>query len=180
MPAFRKEEVSFAFDVCGCPNRCRHCWLGKATGRAMDLQKVVMLFTQFRSYVAENPGVHGLRRVKYFSTYFREPHRSADYRRLRELELELNGGIDYASDYQLLSVWRLAHDDGYAEWAESINTKKCQIALFGLEETNEWFCRRKGAHRDIIAATARLIEVGIQPRWMVFLTKRGLPEYRGI
>jgi hypothetical protein len=180
MAAFVKGEISLSFDLCGCPNRCRHCWLGQASCRPMDLQQALERFDRFRSFVAGHAGILGLNRVRFFSTYFREPHWCSDYRRLREIELELNAGVDYAADYQLLSVWRLANDPGYAEWAKSIGTRKCQIALFGLGETNDWFCRRKGAHRDIVAATVRLLDVGIQPRWQVFLTKRGLPELQGI
>ncbi len=180
MPEFRSGSVSLAFDLCGCPNRCRHCWLGQASAQTMDRRQAVDLFTRFRSRVAENGAEVGVHHVKYFGSYFREPHLCAEYRSLRQLELKLNGGIDYAADYQLLSVWRLAHDAEYAGWAKSINTRKCQIALFGLEGTNDWFCRRKGAHQDILTATNRLLEVGIQPRWMIFLNRRGLPELPGV
>lgn len=180
MPAFRNGEISLAFDICGCPNRCRHCWLGQASTRGIDLQRAVELYRELKALLNAKGGYFDLTKVKYFSTYFREPHYCEDYRRNRDLELELNGGSDYAADYQLLSVWRLAHDHSYASWAKTIGTKKCQIALFGLEQNNDWFYRRKGAHQDIISGTSRLIEAGIQPRWMVFLTKRGLPDFEGV
>jgi len=52
----------------------------------------------------------------------------------------------------------------------------CQITFFGIEETNDWFYRRKGAFRDALTATDRLLDIGMKPRWQVFLTKKLLPE----
>ena len=45
-----------------------------------------------------------------------------------------------------------------------------------MEDTTEWFYRRKGAFRDALAATDRLTQVGIKPRWQVFLTTKFLSE----
>jgi len=45
-----------------------------------------------------------------------------------------------------------------------------------MEETNDWFYRRKGGFRDSLAATERLLDVGMKPRWQIFLTKKLLPE----
>lgn len=28
MPRIDRERIGVAFDMQGCPNRCRHCWLG--------------------------------------------------------------------------------------------------------------------------------------------------------
>ncbi len=28
MPAVPREQIGVALDMFGCPNRCRHCWLG--------------------------------------------------------------------------------------------------------------------------------------------------------
>ena len=32
MPQFKSREVAVAVDMAGCPNRCRHCWLGHLCG----------------------------------------------------------------------------------------------------------------------------------------------------
>jgi len=45
-----------------------------------------------------------------------------------------------------------------------------------MEGTNDWFHRRKGAFRDALTATERLLDVGMKPRWQIFLTKKLLPE----
>ncbi len=146
----------------------------------MDLPETIEAFKRFRVHVERGAELPHLRTVKYFGTYFREPHYCDAYRDLHQRELELNAGVDYAVDYELLSVWRLAKDPSYAPWARSIGVRKCQISLFGLQATNDWFYRRSGAHRDILVATDRLIENGIQPRWQIFLNRKGLPELSGI
>jgi hypothetical protein len=146
----------------------------------MDLREAIEAFVMTRGRVAGGRELPHLERVKYFGGHVREPHFCPDYREIRERELELNGGVDYGADYQLLSVWRLARDPDYPRWAREIGTRKCQVSLCGLESTNDWFYRRKGAHADVVAATLRMIEHGIQPRWQVFLTRRGLPELPGL
>jgi len=180
MPEFRGREISIAFDLCGCPNRCRHCWLGKASRKTIPLDEAERVFREARQRVRDGAFLPWLENVRHFGGHVREPHYCPEYKALREKELELNAGTDYASDYELLSVWRLARDPEYGKWAREIGVRRCQIALFGLGEVNDWFCRRKGAHADILAATSRLLENGIAPRWQVFLNRKGLPDLEGI
>ena len=45
-----------------------------------------------------------------------------------------------------------------------------------MEETNDWFYRRRGAFQDKLTATERLLDVGIKPRWQIFLTQKIIPE----
>jgi MoaA/NifB/PqqE/SkfB family radical SAM enzyme len=91
------------------------------------------------------------------------------------LEQELSSPRQ-AQRFELLSTWRLAHDETYAKWAADIGTKACQITFFGMEKTTDWFMQRKGGFRDQLLATARCLEAGIAPRWQLFPTKRGLQE----
>jgi len=107
-------------------------------------------------------------------TWYREPDFARNYRALYELEKELNGGK--ALRFELLSIWRLARDKGYARWAREVGTEACQITFFGMERTTDWFARRRGAFRDNLIATERLLEVGIRPRWQLFLTTCIVPE----
>ena len=168
------ETVSIAFDISGCPNRCRHCWLGCAGNTQMDLNEVINSFDEARQ--AAN-AIDGSPAIAHFASWFREPHYHERYRDLRELELQLNNGADPFPSFELLSTWRLARDPSYAPWARSIGYRKCQITLFGAgPETNDWGYRRKGAHEDILAATEALLRTGIVPRWQVFQTRRVLPE----
>jgi hypothetical protein len=108
------------------------------------------------------------------TTWFREPDFGDDYRELYDLESELSDGEP--TRYELLSIWRLAHDDTYAEWAKSVGPDTCQISFFGMQETTDWFYRRRGAFDDALIATERLLRAGMKPRWQVFLTVKLLPE----
>jgi hypothetical protein len=109
------------------------------------------------------------------STSIREPDFADEYQRLHDLEAELSDGPPWR--YELLSIWRLARDPRYAEWAKSVGPDTCQITFFGEEETTDWFCRRKGAFADCLAATERLLEVGMKPRWQLFANTRGIGEF---
>jgi len=81
-----------------------------------------------------------------------------------------------------LSVWRLARDDGYAQWAvraaleSAAIPKACQISFFGMETNTDWGARKRGAFSDNLLATERLLGAGIAPRWQLFVTKRCLGE----
>jgi len=173
MPEIKSGEIAIALDMYGCPNRCRHCWLGLPQNRPMDQKDLRWAAAQFRQYVRKGETRPFIDKLGVMS-WFREPDFSDDYERLYELEAELSDVKPYR--FELLSVWRLARDENYAEWAKKVGPDTCQISFFGMEETNDWFYRRKGAFRDNLTATERLLDVGMKPRWQVFLTKKLIPE----
>lgn len=168
-------DINIAFDMHGCPNRCRHCWLGSRPNGMLSEDDLRWAAQQFRNYVRRGD------RQPYFKTlsvvsWVREPDYADDYKQLYELEVELSDVKTYRAEWELLSVWRLAREEGYARWARQIGVETCQISLFGMRATTDWFYRREGAFDDCIAATERLIEAGIKPRWQWFLTKKIIPE----
>ena len=151
--------------------RLRTCWPGTASAERLSEQDGRWGARQFRDYLTTNvPSVKSIA----VTTWFREPDYSDDYRRLYELEQELSDGPPRR--FELLSIWRLAKDPSYAEWAKSVGPDTCQISFFGMEETTDWFYRRKGAFEDALTATKRLLDVGMKPRWQIFLTTKLLPE----
>jgi len=171
MPTITKKKIGIALDMQGCPNRCRHCYLGFGSNHKLSDDDLRWVASQFRNYLeTANTTVESLA----VSSYFREPDFSDDYRHLYELTEKLSDGKP--ERYELLSVWRLARDKEYASWAKSVGPDTCQISFFGMEETNDWFHRRKGAFRDALIATEQLLDVGMKPRWQIFLTKKLLPE----
>jgi len=177
MPAVPRGQIGVALDMFGCPNRCRHCWLSHeaVSNRRMterDLRWVVEQFRRFRREGEERPAWERLR----LSTWVREPDYSRDYRHLYELEQELSDLPSLRPQNELLSVWRLARDTEYAEWAYSIGVRVAQLSFFGMEKVTDWAFRRRGAFEDLLTATERLLAAGIRPRWQVFFTKRLLPD----
>ncbi len=171
MPTITTKKIGVALDMQGCPNRCRHCYLGFGTNQILSDYDLRWVASHFRHYLeTADTTVESLT----VSSYFREPDFSDEYRHLYELSEELSDGKP--ERHELLSIWRLAHDRGYAAWAKSVGPQTCQISFFGMEETNDWFFRRKGAFTDALTATERLLDVGMKPRWQIFLTKRLVPE----
>jgi hypothetical protein len=171
MPNIAKKKIGIALDMYGCPNRCRHCYLGYGTNRKLSDDELRWAASQFRHYqVNVDTTIESLS----VSSHFREPDFSDEYRHLYELEKELSNGKP--ERHELLSIWRLARDKEYASWAKSVGSDTCQITFFGMEETNDWFYQRKGAFEDALIATERLLKAGMKPRWQIFLTRKLLPE----
>ncbi len=173
MPKFPSRAGAVLLDMAGCPNRCRHCWLGNPPNHRISEETLQWVAQQFREWAL--PG----ERAPFFqpltiSTWYREPDFAEDYRRFYELERALGDGEP--ARFELLSIWRLAHDEGYAQWAREIGTEACQITFFGLERNTDYFVRRRGAFRDSLLATERLLKVGIRPRWQIFLLEPIIPE----
>jgi hypothetical protein len=181
MPTITSQQVGVALDMFGCPNRCRHCYLGMPPTQAPrmtedDVRWVVSQFRAFKRTGEEQPLWRELR----VSTWVREPDYSDDYRRLYKLEKELSDLPSQRAEWELLSVWRVARDADYARWAYSIGVRVCQISFFGLEKVTDWAHRRRGAFRDALIATERLLTAGIRPRWQWFFTKRIIPDLPGL
>jgi hypothetical protein len=169
-----KMDMAVIMDMAGCPNRCRHCWLGHPPNRRVSEDRLRWVVKQFRDWI--RPGEkRPFAKPLTVMTWYREPDYAPHYRELWELEKELSD-TGAAKRFELLSIWRLARDEEYAQWARDIGTEVCQISFFGGEETTDYFTRRRGSFQDSLLATERLLEVGIRPRWQLFLNKRLLPE----
>jgi hypothetical protein len=179
MPILVDDVHGVALDMHGCPNRCRHCYLGPAPGGHMAEADLRWAVKQFRGFLGESHG-HRARSKLQVSTWLREPDLGGDYQRLHELECELSDAPSERASWELLSVWRAAHDPEYPHWAHDIGVRVCQISFFGLDKATDWGYRRTGAFQDALTATERLLEVGIRPRWQWFLTRRLLPDLAGL
>jgi len=166
------EKLNVLLDMAGCPNRCRHCWLGSHKNGCMSIDDFQNTATQFKEWRDED-GV-GISKLGFFS-WWREPDFRDDYRDLWEIEKCLSTP-GQAQRFELLSIWRLARDESYAKWAATLGPKACQITFFGMEENTDWGTNRVGAFKDCLVASERLINAGIAPRWQLFITKRGLAD----
>ncbi len=172
MPDLKSKKIAVTMDMAGCPNRCRHCWLGHMPNgkvRSDVLEEVVGKFRKWKPEGETEPYFDKI----IVNTWFREPDFAPDYKELHALEERLG---DEVLRFELLSVWRLARDREYAKWAADIGTKACQISFFGMEETTDFFTGRKGAFKDNLTATDRLLDAGIAPRWQFFLNERNESE----
>lgn len=175
MPEIKHRHIGLAADMFGCPNRCRHCYIGASPNGRMTEEDVRWALEQFRGFVRPGETEPFFQSIDVV-TWRREPDFSDDYRRLYEFEVELSDVENYRAEWELMSVWRAAHDESYPPWARSIGIETCQITFFGVGETQDWFYRRRGAFDDCILATQRLLDVGIKPRWQFFFTTKIIPE----
>jgi hypothetical protein len=171
------QQIGVAVDLAGCPNRCRHCWLGNGPNGRLGRRVLTEAAEAFWSYT--RPGQDG----PYFtqvdvSSSYRDPDFSDDFRELHELCSRLSRRE--ARRYELLSIWRLARDQSYGPWLKQHNPPIGQITFFGAEAMTDHFHRRRGAFADNLLATQRLLELGMIPRWQVFLTKPNLGDMDGL
>ncbi|KKL90445.1 hypothetical protein LCGC14_1904600 [marine sediment metagenome] len=170
-------QIGVAVDLAGCPNRCRHCYLGNVPNGTLPRELLAEAAESFWSWTRPGEATPYFQQVDVLPWY-REPDFSDDYRELYDLSAELSRREPRR--YELLSIWRLARDPDYAIWAKERGPKICQISFFGMAELTDHFHRRRGAFRDNITATRRLLEVGMIPRWQVFLTGPGMDDLGGI
>ena len=111
--------IGIMADMAGCPNRCRHCWLGEQPNGHMDIEDFKEIAALFKGWRDDNG--NGINELGFFS-WWREPDYRDDYRELWNLEQELSSP-GRARRFELLSTWRLARDTGYAPWAAALPTK---------------------------------------------------------
>ena len=118
MPPLQSHRIAIALDMAGCPNRCRHCWLGNPPNRRVSEGTLRRVVRQFREWVKPGEGAPFIEKLS-IATWYREPDFAPNYRRLWELEQELSDEGE-ARRFELLSIWRLARDKSYAAWAREI------------------------------------------------------------
>lgn len=169
--------MSLALDMRGCPNRCRHCYLGHPPNGHLTGDDLRWAAAQFRAARRPDSGLPYVRALTV-SSWMREPDYDDDYRGLYALEAELSDGPPQR--FELLSIWRLARDPDYAAWAREIGTRACQVSFFGVGAAQDWGYGRPGADDDCLRATEALLAAGIRPRWQLFLTRRLLPDLEAL
>lgn len=169
MPDITPRQAAVVMDMHGCPNRCRHCWLGHHPNRKAPIEDLKWVVDQFREWSRPGESKPFFEKLGVM-TWFREPDYAHNHRELWQLEKDLSDE-GAAKRFQLLSIWRLARDESYAAWAKAQGTNVCQITLFGMEQKTDWFVGRRGAFNDCLIATERLLNVGIAPRWQLILYK---------
>ena len=174
MSAIESRDINLSFDMHGCPNACRHCWLGTSSRHRVsedDVRRIVSAFREYRREGEQEPFFTNITT----DTWVWEPDYPDHYREVNDFGNEMSTG-GATGRYELLSVWRLGRDETYAPWAKEVGPDTCQITFFGMEDTTDWFVRRRGTFRDSITATERLLDAGMKPRWQFFLTRKILPE----
>ena len=148
----------------GCPNRCKHCWLGSLPNKLLDdsyPNKIVELFKPYFKDIT-------------FYSWLREPDNCKNYidRWIEDNNLSTIKPVRF----ELASFYKIARDINYVKWLKEVGTKKVQLTFFGLEDTTDLFIGRKGAYKELIKASDILKENGIEPRWQIFIYQSNISE----
>lgn len=157
-------KTIIALDMAGCPNRCKHCWLGVTANGKMQKEDMTFAANAFRPYTEKLEII----------SWYREPDFRQDYKELWNLECQLSD--EKTPHFELMSFWRMVRDENYAQWAHSLGVRKCQLTLFGSEKTTDYYIGRKGAYSEIIKSIDILFKHGIAPRIQVFINKENIDE----
>ncbi|GEM_PF-1355964 len=162
-------SISVAFDMAGCPQRCRHCYLGHPAHQPMDAQEVMAAFEQIQSW-GRSSGID----IGFLQPHFREPHEAPDYQELYSCCDRVNGQVvEVERQFELLNLERISSDPQYLPWVKQRGIQRCQLKLFGMEAVNNFFYGRADAHDLILAAVEGLLAHEIVPRWQIYLNTEG-------
>ena len=77
------KKLTLCLDMFGCPNRCRHCWVGHPPNGHMTVTDLTEIAAQFRPYASE---------FEVFDWY-REPDFKDNYKELWELRKQLSDEV---------------------------------------------------------------------------------------
>ena len=155
MPNFK--SITLCLDMYGCPNRCRHCWLGVTPNGQMPIAEIEAAADAFRPFTD----------CLQIDSWYREPDYHDSYRQLWELCSRLSDKPPV--HFELISYWRLVRDPEYVRWLSSLGLSAAQLTLFGGEQTTDFFIGRKGAYAEIQKAIDILIQNRISPRIQAFV-----------
>lgn len=164
----KKERINKHLTICldmhGCPNRCRHCWLGDLPNKQLDDYYPDFLIRLFKPYFKD---------ITFYS-WLREPDFCSNYQERWIKDCELSS--IKPERFELASFYKIVRDPEYVKWLKEVGTKKVQLTFFGLEETTDQFVGRKGAYQELLKASETLKENGIEPRWQIFIYQTNKDE----
>lgn len=149
----------------GCPNRCKHCWLGYMPNKKMKEDTDIFLIEYFKPYFKE---------IAYYS-WLREPDYCDDYRKRWERDKQVSIGI-LPERFELASFWRLVRDNTYVTFLKEVGVQAVQLTFFGMENLTDTYVGRKGAFSELLKATELLLQNGIAPRWQTFINEKNKDE----
>ena len=158
------QHITVCLDMRGCPNRCRHCWIGHAPNARLPKEALIALAEAFRPFA---------KRLTVYDWY-REPDYGDDYREMWELCGRLSDARP--EHFELVSFWRLARDPDYGPWLASLGVRRAQLTLFGGRARTDQYTGRANAFAEILQAVEVLLQNRIAPRIQVFVNKENLGE----
>ena len=158
------ESIGAWIDMYGCPNRCKHCWLGVTPNGNLSADDLKFVADQFRPFT----------KILEVFDYCREPDYSDNYKELWEITSELSD--TKTPHFENISYWRAVRDKEYIPWLYSKNVKTVQLTIFGDEKTTDYFVGRKGAFKEILQTIELLLQNSISLRIQTFINKNNISQ----
>lgn len=158
------KQLTVCFDMAGCPNRCKHCWIGVTPNGRRTLDDLFFVADSFKPFA---------NKIEVYSWY-REPDYLNNYKELWKLENQLSGF--HHKHFELLSFYRAVRDREYVPWLRSLGVREVQLTLFGTEKATDEYVGRKGAFKEIVKTIDILLAHGIAPRIQIFIHKDNLMD----
>jgi hypothetical protein len=163
------EKITVALDMGGCPNRCKHCWLGHFPNGKMIENDLYYVANEFKK-ITNNLEI---------TSWYREQDFLDNYKQIYGIENELSDTRS-VSHFELLSHWRAVRDDKYVPWLKNLGVKVCQLTLWGGREKTDYYAGRIGTYDEIIKTIEILLDNQIVPRIQVFVNKDNIDELKTI
>ncbi len=161
----KNKDLVLCVDMYGCPNRCRHCWLGHMPNKKMDDKADEWIVNYFKPYF---PNIS-------FYSWMREPDFCNNYKERWLKDNELSIGM-IPERFELASFWRLVRDSKYVRFLKNVGVKTVQLTFFGLESMTDKYVGRTGAFQELLQATEILLRNEIAPRWQAFIYEENKDE----
>lgn len=158
------KSIIACLDMYGCPNRCKHCWVGHSPNGNLNTDDLKFVAEQFRPFTDSLE----------IDDWYREPDFRDNYRELWSLCNELSDS--HHEHFELISIWRLVRDKEYVKWLSSLGLKAAQLTLFGGREKTDFYTGRNGAYDEILESIEILLRNKISPRIQVFVNKDNIGE----
>ena len=153
------KRLTIVLDMNGCPNRCKHCWLGDLPNSVLSDDYAEYIVNLFKPYFKD---------VTFYS-WLREPDFTKDYKGRWIKDNELSS--IKPERFELASFYKIVRDPEYVKWLKEVGTKKVQLTFFGLKEMTDKYIGRVGAFEELIDATKILKGHDIKPRWQIFINE---------
>lgn len=157
-------RITVCLDMFGCPNRCKHCWIGHSPNGNLTIDDLKFVAEEFRPFT----------NCLTVYDWYREPDFKDNYKELWDLCNRLSD--IHEKHFELISVWRIVRDKEYVKWLSSLGLKKVQLTLFGGQEKTDFYTGRKNAYNEILEAIEILLENKISPRIQIFVNKDNIDE----
>lgn len=159
------KNLVLCVDMYGCPNQCKHCWLGHIPHSRMEDGADEKIMEYFKPYFD---------RITFYS-WLREPDFTNDYRKQWERDKQLSVNAK-PERFELASFYRLYRDPSYVQFLKSVGVGEVQLTFFGMEELTDKYVGRKGAFHELITAANLFLDSGITPRYQAFINKETVDE----